>query len=134
MRIYKVKFINDVVLLLLCLLLLHGCSSGSEKYAAKPAAIEEKRPAMHSIEMVQMKFYPAELKVRKGDKIVFVNHDIVAHDVTEESKKAWNSSPMSEGQPMGYITNCVSLKDFSTSYNSKKSPPRKHFHHHETNH
>ena len=98
MRIYKVKFINDVVLLLLCLLLLHGCSSGSEKYAAKPAAIEEKRPAMHSIEMVQMKFYPAELKVKKGDKIVFVNHDIVAHDVTEESKKAWNSSPMSEGQ------------------------------------
>ncbi len=98
MRIYKVKFINDVVLLLLCLLLLHGCSSGSEKDAAKPAAIEEKRPAMHSIEMVQMKFYPDELKVKKGDKIVFVNHDIVAHDVTEESKKAWNSSPMSEGQ------------------------------------
>ena len=98
MRIYKLKFIDCVVLLLLCLLLLHGCSPGSEKDAEQTAAVEEKRPTMHSIEMMQMKFYPAELKVKKGDKIVFVNHDIVAHDVTEESKKAWNSSPMSEGQ------------------------------------
>jgi plastocyanin len=98
MRSYKVKFIKGVVLSLLCLLMLHGCSPGSEKEAEKPAAIEEKGPTMYSIEMIQMKFYPAELKVKKGDKIVFVNHDIVAHDVTEEAKKAWNSSPMSEGQ------------------------------------
>ena len=92
------KFINGVVLSLLCFLMLYGCSPGSDKEAEKPAAIEEKKTTMHSIEMLQMKFYPAELKVKKGDKIVFVNHDIVAHDVTEESKKAWNSSPMSEGQ------------------------------------
>jgi len=98
MRSCKVKFINPVVLLLLCLLMLHGCSPGSDQEAEKPAAIEEKRPTMHSVEMLQMKFYPIELKVKKGDKIVFVNHDIVTHDIREESKKAWNSSPMSEGQ------------------------------------
>ena len=45
-----------------------------------------------------MKFFPAELKVKKGDKVVFVNHDLVTHDVTEETKKAWSSSPMATNQ------------------------------------
>ncbi len=49
---------------------------------------------MHSVEITQMKFYPAELRVKKGDKVVFVNHDLVTHDITEESKKVWSSSPL----------------------------------------
>lgn len=84
--------------LLLFVLVSGSCSPASDKKVAEPSATEEVRPAMHSVEMSQMKFYPAELKVKKGDKIVFVNHDIVTHDITEESKKAWNSSPMSDGQ------------------------------------
>src|SRR6185295_3680114 len=88
--------ITNLVLVIASLMILESCLSGSEKSTA--ASAEEKKPEMHTIEMAQMKFNPAELKVKKGDKIVFVNHDIVAHDVTEESKKSWNSSPMSEGQ------------------------------------
>ena len=80
------------------LVILNSCSSGEEKDATESAPVEEKKPEMHAIEMSQMKFDPAELKVKKGDKVVFVNHDMVAHDVTEESKKAWNSSPMADGQ------------------------------------
>jgi len=97
MRIYKTKLIEGD-LLLLSVIIVHSCSSGSEKETAELPAVKEKRSTMHSIEMAQMKFYPAELKVKKGDKIVFVNHDIVTHDVTEEATKAWNSSPMMEGQ------------------------------------
>ena len=29
--------------------------------------------------------------VQKGDTVVWINHDIVAHDVTEETGKAWTS-------------------------------------------
>jgi len=90
--------ITNVFLGLAFLLILGSCSSGSEKNSAASAPVEEKKPEMHTIEMAQMKFNPAELKVKKGDKIVFVNHDIVDHDVTEESKKSWNSSPMADGQ------------------------------------
>ena len=97
MKIAGSKFINDV-LLLLPLLVLMGCFGGSEKKSSGSQAVEDKGPAVYSIEMSQMKFHPAELTVQKGDSVVFVNHDIVTHDVTEESSKAWNSSPMAEGQ------------------------------------
>jgi len=84
--------------LLLSVAMLNSCSSGSGKAEAGSAATEKIRPAIHLVEMSQMKFYPAELKVKKGDKIVFVNHDMVTHDVTEESKRVWNSSPMTADQ------------------------------------
>lgn len=84
-----------VICLLLVVVILGGCSSPSEETTPEPdTAIEEPKTAMHSVEITQMKFFPAELKVKKGDKVVFVNHDLVTHDVTEETKKAWSSSPV----------------------------------------
>lgn len=50
------------------------------------------RANYHTVEIKQMKFIPAELQVSKGDTVVWINHDIVAHDVTEESAKKWTSS------------------------------------------
>lgn len=84
--------------LLVSILMIYSCSSPSGESTPEPAKVEESKPAMHSVEMIQMKFFPAELKVRKGDKVVFVNHDLVAHDITEESKKLWNSSPLASDQ------------------------------------
>jgi len=97
MKSDKMKIINYFVVFA-SLLILNSCSSREEKDAAESTPVEENKPEMHAIEMAQMKFNPAELRVKKGDKILFVNHDMVAHDVTEESKKAWNSSPMADGQ------------------------------------
>lgn len=88
-----------VICLLLVLVILGSCSSPSEEATPEPdTAIEESKPTMHSVEITQMKFFPAELKVKKGDKVVFVNHDLVTHDVTEEAKKAWSSSPLATDQ------------------------------------
>lgn len=50
------------------------------------------RTHYHTVEIKQMKFNPAELQISKGDTVVWVNKDIVAHDVTEESAKKWTSS------------------------------------------
>jgi plastocyanin len=86
----------------LLLMILGGCGAPSE---TKPATIDEPKPAIHSVEITQMKFFPAELKVKKGDKVVFVNHDLVTHDVTEESKKAWSSSPLATDQTWTTIVN-----------------------------
>ena len=86
----------------ICFLFLNSCSSGTDKNAAEGVQTKGK-PVMHTIEMSQMKFNPTELTVKKGDSIVFVNHDIVAHDVTEASTKAWNSSPMREGQSWTFV-------------------------------
>jgi plastocyanin len=97
MNNYRLSTIN-IAWLLLFVLVSGSCSPVSDKKVAEPSTNDAITPAMHSVEMSQMKFYPAELKVKKGDKVVFVNHDIVIHDITEESKKAWNSSPMRDGQ------------------------------------
>lgn len=48
------------------------------------------RPAVHTIVIEGMKFKPAKLEVKKGDIVIFVNKDFVAHDATEVNKK-WAS-------------------------------------------
>jgi plastocyanin len=55
-------------------------------------------PNYHIVEIKQMKFIPAELSLKKGDTVCWVNKDITNHDVTEETKKIWNSPPLTIGQ------------------------------------
>lgn len=73
---------------------IYSCSSPEK---TKPVEKEIAPPGptvkIHTVEISQMKFIPEEVTVKKGDKIVFVNHDLVNHDVTEESK-AWSSSTL----------------------------------------
>ena len=56
----------------------------------------QKRPASktHRVEIVQMRFSPASMSVRPGDTVLFVNLDMVTHDVTEASGKSWKSPPL----------------------------------------
>jgi plastocyanin len=58
-----------------------------------------KTPAkVHKVEIKGMKFIPAEVTVHKGDTIVWTNNDIVVHNVTETSNKAWKASPIQVGK------------------------------------
>jgi plastocyanin len=50
-----------------------------------------------SVLIENMQFQPAELTVKKGDTVVFLNKDLVAHDVTDEVEKAWSSQRMEPG-------------------------------------
>ena len=56
-----------------------------------------KKHEVHFVEIKQMQFQPAVLNVQKEDTIVFVNKDIVMHNVTEQSKAVWSSSVMKPG-------------------------------------
>jgi plastocyanin len=60
-------------------------------------------PKKHTIEIKAMKFQPAELIVNSGDTVVWINRDIVAHDVTEEPGKAWTSSLMPTGASWSFV-------------------------------
>lgn len=53
-------------------------------------------PTTHTVIISQMKFNPEHLEVKKGDKVVWINKDIVPHDVTEINKK-WTSGPLKTG-------------------------------------
>lgn len=39
-----------------------------------------------------MKFQPEEIKVHKGNIVIWINKDLVAHCVTETKSQAWTSS------------------------------------------
>ncbi|MDR6804790.1 plastocyanin [Dyadobacter sp. BE34] len=53
--------------------------------------------ANHVVEVRQMAFVPSSITVRKGERVTFINRDIVRHDITEE-KKAWQSRPLGTGK------------------------------------
>ncbi|WP_449440580.1 plastocyanin/azurin family copper-binding protein [Pedobacter steynii] len=65
--------------------LFASCFSGKEK------------PKVYTVEIKNMKFVPDDITVKQGDTIIWVNHDMVAHDVTEEGSKQWTSSTIPSG-------------------------------------
>jgi plastocyanin len=82
------KLTKFVLFLFIPLLLLNSCNSEPEKTV----------PAVHTIVISAMKFNPAELTVKKGDTVIFVNDDLVVHDITQEPDKSWTSSNLPPGQ------------------------------------
>ena len=74
-----------------------GCNAGTAKTDGDTETGNRHQPARHLVEIAQMKFNPSVLKANEGDSIVFVNRDIVVHDVTEEKDKAWSSQALSPG-------------------------------------
>ncbi len=44
-----------------------------------------------------MQFRPAELHIKKGNTVVWINRDIVVHDATEFPDKKWTSGPIATG-------------------------------------
>ena len=52
-----------------------------------------------------MQFQPSELTVQKGDTVVFINNDMVEHDVAEEKNKTWSSSPLPAGKSYSLVVN-----------------------------
>lgn len=80
-------------LLLPVLFFLAACSSEPEKVVH----------GAYVIEIRDMKFSPAELTVKAGDTVIWANHDIVAHDITEQSSKAWSSGPLAAGKTWSMV-------------------------------
>ncbi len=78
----------DVTILFLIIIFFPGCHSALEKYT----------PQVYTITIQDMKFQPAELNVKRGDTVVWVNNDLVTHDVTEETNKLWSSGPLPAGK------------------------------------
>jgi plastocyanin len=54
-------------------------------------------PVTHVIEIIQMKFVPDVVNISLGDSVVWINKDIVQHDVTELNSNAWSSSKLESG-------------------------------------
>ncbi len=86
-------------MILVSLFFLNGCSSPPEEYNTTSQIPEEKpAPSLYIVQIEQMKFFPSSISVNAGDTIMWVNNDMVAHDVTEEKNKSWSSSLLQPGK------------------------------------
>lgn len=67
-------------------LLLNSCgSNSSDKASSEPTNKKD------TVLIQNMKFVPEDITIHKGDTLVFINKDLVKHDVTQKDK-VWQSS------------------------------------------
>lgn len=59
-------------------------------------------PVTHRVLIKNMRFEPAELVVNRGDSVIFINQDLVIHNVTEENKR-WNSPTIAPKTSWTYV-------------------------------
>lgn len=76
---------------MLLLLLFYSCSTR-----------ENKKPEVITIEISQMKFSPADLIIREGDSVIWINKDLVMHDVTALDS-SWSSGTLKANQQWGHL-------------------------------
>lgn len=75
---------------------------------AGPAASERSEPKTHTVTIEGMRFQPERLTVARGDTIVWVNKDLVAHTATSkagrfdsqtiETAKSWKLTARTKGE------------------------------------
>src|SRR5262245_26708456 len=79
---------RSILFLMLAATLLPSCTTGSKKPG----------PAMHTVQLKEMRFDPAELSIHAGDTVEWINNDFVDHDITEAKNKTWSSGVLKTGQ------------------------------------
>lgn len=62
-----------------------------------PAAGAAAEPTVHTVRIHQFTFAPAELAVRTGDAVIWVNGDLAPHTATG-SDPQWDTGPLEQGQ------------------------------------
>jgi plastocyanin len=82
--------LRNTVYFLFSIILISNCSDPPRKGISVTAS--GNKPDVHSISISDMKFDPGKVVVHKGDTVIWINHDIVAHCVTEIPDKSWTSS------------------------------------------
>ena len=95
--------LKSSVYLLFSIALMTSCSNHSKKNGTgnetksnipkvETSVTDPGAPHVYTISISGMKFYPEKVVVHKGDTVKWINHDIVAHCVTELPDKVWTSS------------------------------------------
>ena len=98
-----IKLRGIIIAYLFFCILLKSCTTPEENNINPPVSDstilshEKSGPVVDTVEIKGMMFQPEEVTVHKGDTIIWVNHDLFAHCVTERKTKAWTSSKIESG-------------------------------------
>lgn len=93
--------LNRVFSLILMIAFCMACSAGDDNLdqgMAPDKKQDEVEKEMTTITIKNMAFSPAKITVEKGETVVWVNEDVVPHDVTDFINQEWTSGTLSTGQ------------------------------------
>ena len=82
------------LLWLAALVVASGLGAADERHAAKGAS--------HTVVIENMQYNPAQLRVRRGERIVWVNKDLFPHTVTAASR-AFDSGSIAADSSWTYV-------------------------------
>lgn len=88
------KWINSIIASGMIALAVASCTSPGGQSNNQQAP----QPGKDTVYIAGMKFKPAQLWINQWDTVVWINNDIVAHDVTEYPDKTWSSDSIQPGQ------------------------------------
>lgn len=77
----------SVIVLAWAIWVVAGCGSAQQSAA----------PGLDTVMISLMKFQPATLYINKWDTVVWINQDMVGHDVTQFPDKTWTSDTIQVG-------------------------------------
>ena len=66
--------------------------------ALTSVAVVADTKTVHTVTIKGMVFDPVELHVKKGDAVIWINKDIVAHNVTQFPDSKWTSGTLPNGK------------------------------------
>jgi plastocyanin len=99
----SLKLLRNSVCFVCTLFLLNSCSSPNGEAAKKEAAKEAPAFSTDTVIVKQMQFTPAVLTVKKGDTVIWINNDLVDHDVTSDESKKFYSDTLRVGKSWKWV-------------------------------
>lgn len=84
---------------ILCMLfLLNGCSSHENNKNKSEVVTKKTSYAVDTVTIKLMQFNPSILNVKIGDTVLWINKDLVSHDVTSDKPNSFYSDTLHVGQ------------------------------------
>lgn len=79
---------------------LASCNETSNKSVSKEGS---ERSHVDTVILKQMQFSPATLNVAKGDTVIWINQDLVDHDVTSDASNLFYSDTLKVGNSWKHV-------------------------------
>ena len=91
------KVFKNSTYFLCALFLLNSCSSPGTNKNNDEESKEKTAVVTDTVIISQMQFIPAALNVKIGDTIIWINKDLVDHDITSDKKDSFYSDTLHVG-------------------------------------
>jgi plastocyanin len=82
--------------------------------------VETAEPAVHVVTIENMRFTPADLTVKRGERVVWINKDMVPHTATARSA-AFDSGNIASTASWSYVADTVGTHSYVCTYHPTMS-------------